>query len=562
MAFADRLDLGLTLTIGGTAHAIPSSDVLAFELDLHGWGHEGRVEFRVLDETGHGGQKQDKLLADFLKPDLAEVALELKALHSDTATKPTFTSLKVKGLVQEKSLTEEAVAQAKGAGITYRHYTVRFVDPARLLWTQHYPCVLYTQKTLQDVLDAHKGDKIALANDWAAQLDKTLPLIFLGLAPESGASFYDFVVWFVHTRNGVLAYDYTAQGYQLRAAKDTSGTPITLRAADVDRVSVVFPEVARHDVAILNAAAESPKNQAITNAQAVTGVRQDVLLRTDIADDVQARVTLETARLKVRGLEVELDWNRFPAVAFAPGALVKLPDTAGWTAAGVPATQDFRVRRMSLRAEPLPVEEGEIPAGGDASGPGGDEPVRRPKPESRFLISFTTRLEKKAEAHVDLPPFTAPVYPRFVEGLIVSEVGEKKDETWQAYTDEATSLDSYKVKLPLFANQIVQVPFNANLQPGHFYFPAYKGARVLVALDFLRAWLKRNLDWRAGARLPSDGQGVHLLVGKTTTSGTSMRHFYEDNKPLWRLQRTNESDTEKVELKEGNLLILVKEESA
>ncbi|WP_172818632.1 hypothetical protein, partial [Corallococcus exiguus] len=518
---------------------------------------EGRVEFRVLDETGHGGQKQDKLLADFLKPDLVEVALELKAVHSDTATKPTFTSLKVKGLVQDKSLTEEGVAQAKGAGITYRHYTVRFVDPARLLWKQHYPCVLYTQKTLQDVLDAHKGDKITLANDWDAQLAKTRPLIFLGLSPESGASFYDFVVWFVNTRNGVLAYDYTAQGYQLRAAKDASPTPLTLRSADVDRVSVVFPEVARHDVAILNAAAESPKNQAITNAQAVTGVRQDVLLRTDIADDVQARATLETARLKVRGLEVELTWNRFPAVAFAPGALVKLPDTAGWTAAGVPVTQDFRVRRMHLRADPLPVEEGEIPAGEQ-----GEEPTRRPKPESRYLISFTTRLEKKAELHTDLPPFTAPVFPRFVEGLIVSEVGEKKDETWQAYTDDATSLDSYKVKLPLFANQIIQVPFNANLQPGHFYFPAYKGARVLVALDFLRAWLKRNLDWRAGARLPSDGQGVHLLVGKTTTSGTSMRHFYEDNKPLWRLQRTNESDTEKVELKEGNLLILVKEESA
>jgi hypothetical protein len=554
-AHADSLSLGLTLTLGGKAHVISPDDVLAFELDLYGWGHEGRVEFRVLDETAHGGQKQDKVLADFLKPDLAEVSLELKAAHSDTATKPTFTALKVKGLVRDKALTEETVARAKGAGITYRHYTVRFVDPARHLWTQHYPCVLYTQKTLQDVLDAHKGDKIALANDWAARLDATLPLIFLGLTPESGASFYDFVLWFTHTRDGVLAYDYTAQGYQLRAAKDATGTPLSLRAADVERVTVVFPEVARHDVAILNAAAESPKNQAITNAQAVTGVRQDVLLRTDISDDVQARVSLETARLKVRGLEVELDWNRFPAVAFAPGALVKLPETAGWMAAGVPASETFRVRRMSLRAEPLPVEPEELPGEGA-------EGVRRPKPEGRYLLTLTTRLEKKGELHADLPPYTAPVYPRFVEGLVVSEVGETKDETWQAYTDEATSLDSYKVKLPLFDNQVVQVPFNANLLPGHFYFPAYKGARVLVALDFLRAWFKRNLDWRAGARLPSDGQGVHLLVGKTTTSGTSMRHFYDDNKPLFRLQRTNESDTEKIELKEGSLLILVKEESA
>ncbi|RKH56473.1 hypothetical protein [Corallococcus llansteffanensis] len=553
MPHAERLDLGLTLTIGGTAHAIAPADILAFELDLHGWGHEGRVEFRVLDETAHGGQKKDKLLADFLKPDLVEVALELKAVHSDTATKPTYTSLKVKGLGLDKALSEETVAQAKGAAITYRHYTVRFVDAARLLWTQHFPCALYTQKTVQDVLDAHKGDKIALANDWDAALAATCPLLFLGLSPESGASFYDFVVWFVHARNGVLAYDYTAQGYQLRAAKAATGTPLTLRSEDVDAVTVVFPEVARHDVAILNAAAESPKNQAITNAKAVTGIRQDVLLRTDIADDVQKRVTLETARLKVRGLEVELEWNRFPTVAFAPGALVKLPQTAGWVASGVPATETFRVRRMTLRAEPLPPEE---------VGEGeGDEDARRPSPESRYLLTLTTRLERKDELHVDLPPFVTPVYPRFVEGLIVSEVGETTHETWQAYTDTATSLDSYKVKMPLFANQIIQVPFNANLLPGHFYFPAYKGARVLVALDFQRAWLKRHLDWRAGARLPSDGQGVHLLVGKTTENGTSMRHFYDDNKPVLRLQRTNASDTEKIELKEGTLLILVKEET-
>ncbi|MCY1032074.1 hypothetical protein OV207_11445 [Corallococcus sp. BB11-1] len=550
---AERLDLTLTLTIAGKAHAIASADVLAFELDLHGWGHEGRVEFRVLDETAHGGQKKDKLLADFLKPDLVEVALELKAVHSDTATKPTFTSLKVKGLGLDKALTEETVAQVKGAGITYRHYTLRFVDPARLLWTQHFPCALYTQKTLQDVLDAHKGDKIALANDWDAQLGVTCPLIFLGLSPESGASFYDFVVAFVHARNGVLAYDYTAQNYQLRAAKAATGTPLELRSQDVDAVTVVFPEVARHDVAILNAAAESPKNQAITNAQAVTGVRQDVLLRTDIANDVQQRVTLETARLKVRGLEVDLSWNRFPTVAFAPGALVKLPKTAGWVASGVPGTDTFRVRRMTLRAEPLPPEDLEADGEGEA---------RRPSPESRYLLTLTTRLERKDELHVDLPAFTPPVYPRFVEGLIVSEVGETKDETWQAYTDSATSLDGYKVKMPLFANQIIQVPFNANLLPGHFYFPAYKGARVLVALDFQRAWLKRYLDWRAGARLPSDGQGVHLLVGKTTENGTSMRHFYDDNKPLFRLQRTHDTDTEKIELKEGTLLILVKEEPA
>lgn len=542
----DRLSLALTLTIGGTSHTVSPGDIRSFELDLHSWGHEGRVEFHVADNQAHGGKEADALLADFLKPDLVEVSLELKAAHSDTATRPEFTSLKVKGLVVDKTLSELTAAQVKGAPITWRRYGIHFMDPARLLWGQHHPCVLYTEKTLQDVLDAHKGDKISLTYDWDAGLGATRPLLFLGLTPDSGASFYDFVLWYVRTRNGVLAYDYGTQGYAFRATKPGTGTPLALRAEDVDAVEVLFPEVIRHDVAVLNAAAEKPKNQAITQTQAVSGIRHDVLLRTDIDDDVQARVTLETALLKPRGLEVELAWNRFPTEAVAPGALVKLPATAGWAAAGVPASETFRVRWLRLRAEALLANadaEHQEAAGG-------------------YSLTLRTRLERKDEAFVTLPDFVTPRYPRFVEGTIVSEVGEAKDETWQAYTDQATSLDSYRVKLPLFANQIISVPFNANLQPGHFYFPAYKGARVLVALDFQRAWLKRYLDWRAGARLPSDGQGVHLLVGKTTKSGTSMRHFYEENNPVLLLQRTHDQDTAKIEIKEGTLLIQVKEESA
>jgi hypothetical protein len=120
----------------------------------------------------------------------------------------------------------------------------------------------------------------------------------------------------------------------------------------------------------------------------------------------------------------------------------------------------------------------------------------------------------------------------------------------------------YKVKIPLFADQVIPAPFNPNLLPGHFYFPAYKGERVLVALDLKRAWIKRFLDWRTGARLPQDGQGVHLLVGKTPESGTSIKHFYTDDKPVFLMQRTNDKDTQKLQLDEGTLLIVVKEEQS
>ena len=542
-AFEDRLAVSVTLTAGGTAHAIPPGNVKAFELELHAWGFEGRVDFLVADNTAAGGLEADALLASFLEPDLLEVELELKAVRTDAASQPALTPLKVKGLVTERSLVELPAAPAPGAPLLYRRYGVRFVDAARLLWGQHHPCELYTQKTVQDVLDAHKGEKLSLTYDWQAVLGTTHAQLFLGLPPEDGASFYDFLVWFVHTRDGVLAWDYTTQGLSVSGAKAASGTAVAVLAPDVDSVALAFPEVPRHEVTVLNGVAEGPATTPVANASAVTGIRQDVLLRTSVADEVDARVTLETARLKVPGLVVELGWRRFPAAALAPGTLVTLPSAEAWSATGLAAGGTYRVRHLHVRGEALQ--------------PGPD--AEHLEPHAGFHFSMATRLERQAETWVELPPYTPPRWPRYVEGTIVSESGEEADETWQAYTDSATSLDGYRVKVPLWTDQVITVPFNPHLLPGHFYFPAYKGQRVLVALDFQKAWLKRFLDWRDGARMPGDGQGTHLMVGKTAQSGTSMKHSYTDGKPVFLLQRTNASDTARIEIKEGTLLIQVEE---
>src|SRR6185503_606281 len=105
-AFSDRLILGLTVTLGGTEHTIPPGDIRAFELSLWSWGLEGHVEFLVADNKALGGKQKDAVLADFLKQDLGEVSLEVKASVTDTATKPAITSFKVKGLIVDKTLEE------------------------------------------------------------------------------------------------------------------------------------------------------------------------------------------------------------------------------------------------------------------------------------------------------------------------------------------------------------------------------------------------------------------------------------------------------------------------
>ncbi len=541
--FQERLVVTLTLTIGGKAHKIIAGSIKRFALDLWSWGLEGEAEFMLTDNSAQGGQSKDELLADFLKPDLVEVKVEVKAVLPETSAQPTHTALTIKGYVTEKSLEEDAITTGDSDLILHRRYGIRFQDAARLLWRQHFPCALYTQKSAKDVLDAHKGDKIQLAYDWET-ITKQHPMIFVGLDSQRGASFYDWALWYVHSHHGVFIHDYATHGYKLSGAKDATGTPMQLKVANLVGLELLLPEVIRHDVNVLNALAEGPETKPVTQKQAVTGIRQDVLLVTPIAAEVQARVDLETARLKERGPEVEVTWRSFPEKAFTPGALVKLPAEEAWGAAGVAKDATFRVRSLHLSGE---VEEkGEEEVYGDA--------------EAFFSFRMNTRLEPKDEPYVDLPAWQPPSYPRYVEALIVSEQGAEKDETWQVYTDSNTSVDGYKVKIPLFADQIVATPFNPNLLPGHFYFPAYKGERVLVALDFQRAWIKRFLDWRTGARLPQDGQGVQLLVGKTTENGTAIKHYYTDDKPVFLMQRTSAKDTQKIEIAEGNLLIQVKEE--
>jgi hypothetical protein len=542
--FEDRLAILVTLTLGGKTHAIAAGNIQSFSLALHGWGAEGRVEFVLTDSKALGGTQKDTLLPDFLKPDLAEVSLEVSAVLTDTRPKQKPTPLKIKGLVSSKTLVEIPSSSDPSAPLLHRRYAVHFLDAARLLWRQHHPCALYTQKTFKDVLEEHRGQKIQLSYDWDAVLGVTHPLLFLGLEREAGASFYDFVLWYLDRHHGVLAYNAEKGSYSLLGAKPDADKPLELETREVASMVALLPEVCRHEATVLNAIAENPKRQSLTHAQAIAGLRQDVLLCTSLADAVQARVDLEKNRLKARGMELELEWRRMPAEAFSAGTLVKLSPSKGWNPTSVAAQDTFRVRSVLLR--------------GQATRTSLDE--EREAPNAGFKVRMTTRLERKDESWVDLPAYTSPRYPRHMEGVLVSAVGEEKHETWQVYREEKTSMECYHVKLPIWDNQVVSAPFNPGLMPGHFYFPAYKNERVLVALDFQEAWIKRFLDWRAGARLPQESQGVQLLLGKTRSNGATLQQSYEDDKPVLLLQRTHEKDTEVIRLREGALRIQVKEQ--
>ena len=82
---------------------------------------------------------------------------------------------------------------------------------------------------------------------------------------------------------------------------------------------------------------------------------------------------------------------------------------------------------------------------------------------------------------------------------------------------------------------------------------------MLIALDFDRARFAGYLDWRPGARLPLETQGNHILFGKKALSQTSMRHVYEDAKPVLSILRTSDKDVQTIKVLDGTIWMETKE---
>jgi hypothetical protein len=219
---------------------------------------------------------------------------------------------------------------------------------------------------------------------------------------------------------------------------------------------------------------------------------------------------------------------------------VKLDDD--WSSNVLQYGKSYRVTGTRLVARALGLEASK--ATGDAS--------------NRYEIDYVVDLELGSDPELGHPPFTQPEWRLQVEGRVVSEVGTESEGTYQVYTDEATSVEMYKVKIPVFEDKKVIVSFEPTHVSGHFYFPMVKDARVLVALDFDGARIVRFLDFRPGARLPLETQGNHILVGKGEDDETSIRHVYEDARPSLTIHRTKAGDEQTIKISEGTIFIETK----
>lgn len=530
--FLDRVACRLTLSVGGAPIAIEPRQIERFRVALRPWGYQAEIAFRV---ECRSSPDEDTVLTPFLLPVINTVEASLARAFEEVGE--TTVPLVLRGVVVDKEVSETSADDVAGAPVLTRHYLVRFTDRAQAFWPHHRPTALLVDKTYADLLAAHLPDGLTLTHDWTASSVQR-PVLALALGVDAGAAhFLDFVTWLAHREGVGLFSDPATDTLKIAATKPTaSPAAVTLEPDEVARVEITLPAVRRTRVSVLNSYSEGPATKVVANAQAVEGLRSVYLLRSALAAELDRRTTLEKTRAALPLPGARLELARLPAVM--PTINRGLALGAEFSAQLFTHGKTYRTIAVDLAGQ----------AAGDEGGV--DAETGR-----RFSLTLTAEVEQASDPVMRLPAFVPPTWPLQLEGKVVSEVGAKTEETYQIYQDARTSQDLYKVEVPLFANQKVIVRFEPVMLSGQFYFPAYKGERVLLSLDFERADFESYLDWRPGGRLPLEGQGNHLLMGKKASSETSVSHVYTDAKPVLTIQRTQDKDQQTIVIKDGTLFM-------
>jgi hypothetical protein len=567
--YLDRLRAELSIDAGGAPFAVASRHVERFDLRLDPWGFEAEVIFWVVCDAD---PSEDTLFDAFVGPDQLAASLTLGRTFDEVGEEAE--ALVLAGLAVERSVDERPADEVAGAPVLSRRYRLRFVDRARALWSQHRPTSLYVDATYQALFADNLPDGVTLEHAWAASSTQR-PVLSLGLgaadeAPARAApSFFDFTFWLLDREAAGLFYDFAADSYQIADQKPDASSPDSLEPDEVEAIEIVPPRLRREKVVVLNAYTDAAEaRREIANADALEGLRADALARTPVAAEFDARVKRETARARQRKAAARVSLRRTPAAALAPNAAVKLSDR--FSDKLFASGKTYRIVTLRLRgappdATPAPGPDAPSTEGADAPPPDTDLAGQGGGVEAdlgrRYALDYELDLELADDPVFHAPPFAPPAWPFFIEGKVVSEIGEADEETYQAYRDETTSVDFYKIAAPLFDHKKIIAPYEPNTLSGQFYFPLYKGERVLVALDFDRAAVAGHLDWRPGARLPLESQGNHLLLGKKGKSQTSLRHTYADGKPSFTIERTSGADHQTIVISEGTIRLETKEEA-
>lgn len=541
MSFVEALSIELTLISSGREYRIASNEILALELDLRRGGFWGAVELRRRDDAEFGGMYRDELAEVFLAPGDLGLRLVIAPARLPGEAPSELTPLELKGLARRRSIREESLDWSKDRPLLARRYLIEFADPARVTWSQHYPCELFTEQSLLDLVKSQATADVQVQSTWEAAQEVRRQW-FLHLPDRRGTSFYDFLRWYLEERGGSWVYDYASQGYEIVGEPATAAAAKKLFGDDVQQVELVLPERVRAQPRVRNSYALAAETIAPEASGVVAPLVRDRLVRTPSAEQTSQRAEEDKKRATSPSVRAELTFGRHPSAAVFPGAVLSCPSGARFASGSLLLESDWVVRRVRLEAR---AEE---------------RPTGRPLAPSAIAmqVELSATLGKLEDTTQDDWTGPTPDYPGYVEGLVVSQQGEETDKTWDMAQEESSAVDEVEVNLPLFGKSVF-VPFEPGTLPANVFLPHCRGARVLLALDLDEGRIERTLSWREGAVLPKEGQGEQVVFGKSESNNTKLTHVYEDGAPVFGLLRTNERDQVSLTFREGKLVLGVAE---
>ena len=200
--FSESLRIDILLEINKTKVKIPGGNIKFCELNLYSYGFDGRLGFGLFSD-----ESEDKLFPLFITQDVIKVNLSIIRVYNIRDKSPV--PIIIEAYVTKKSIRESVYEKVKKGPVLQRYYEISFQDIPAVLWKQHFPVKLYTDKKISDVLKEHAVDKVSLEIDEKIK-EETNDMIFLGLEKKHDqASFYDFFIWYVKFADIVLVYDYS-----------------------------------------------------------------------------------------------------------------------------------------------------------------------------------------------------------------------------------------------------------------------------------------------------------------------------------------------------------------
>ena len=542
VTFSDNLQINADLTIKGVSHKVDGSNIKSLNLDLFQWGFTGSVSFYISNYP-----QKEKLYDSFIKDDLINISINIR-YGLTTPKKEKVVPLLLKGIVSDRSYHEVSGSYQedtllKSHPVLYRIYTVTFTDPAAFYWKQSFPVKLYVDSTYKAVITDQKTTDIAITFDWNVA-DKVHPQILVSCSDIGRlVSFYDFFVSYVKDNNGYLLYDYQKSSYTLTSKRQKDKDPVSRWALQLGWHDVDLPRVDYSTTSIIDAVAPTPSTQLFANPNAIKPLARDIVRIYATPQLFKEDAALEKQKETQARNPVRWGYSCFPYQISSPNELVHFngPD---WSKQSYLYNKQFRIDRLKLQAELI--EEIET------------DTLNHPNGTYEITYQIDALLDK--DTQISYPDVNLPQYPVQVEALVYSDQG-KQDESVYMYTeDKNTSARYYQCEVPVWNKLKVRVAHEPDNLNGQIYMPPYKGQKVLLGMYQNSSRILAYLDWRTYASLPLDGQGNHLVFGKSQTDRTTIKHAYTNNIPQLDINRTLQKDTQTISMGDGFIVLHAKED--